>query len=267
MSRFIKFKADSDLFLSMLSSGHHKEIALLSLMAIRARRADDPVTGLKSGDCFLGDLKSIGMTEKQYRTAKKNLEKFGLATFKGANKGTVGTLTNSEVYDINAIEVGEQGANKGRTEGEQGATNKNVNKDKNEKNTTGLDLSALPEGISEQTAKDFIEHRKLLKKPLTQRALNGCMATAAKAPSHGLTPDQVIDEAIIKGWMKPEPEWVAKSIAKDGGNVTPIRKTVDGKPCEYNLQPSGSVLDSQGVVKGWVFGGVFCDNPEYRRQA
>jgi len=106
-----------------------------------------------------------------------------------------------------------------------GTQHKKVNKVKKEKNTTGLDLSALPEGISEQTAKDFIEHRKLLKKPLTQRALNLCMTTAAKAPSHGLTPDQVIDETIIKGWMKPEPEWVANSLSKQQpGNVTQFRR-------------------------------------------
>jgi len=201
---------------------------------------------------FLSELKTEGMIVQE-----------------AGHLTTITTICNySRFQDSNTADSTANDTTGGTADSTTGGTQyKNVKKDKNEKNTTGLDLSALPEGISEQTAKDFIEHRKLLKKPLTQRALNGCMATAAKAPSHGLTPDQVIDEAIIKGWMKPEPEWVAKSIAKDGGNVTPIRKTVDGKPCEYNLQPSGSVLDSQGIVKGWEFGGVFCDNPEYRRQA
>lgn len=125
---------------------------LLTLIAMRARRTEDGYNphNLKVGQAMIGDYKSVGFTsEKVYRNVKIKLEKWGFAAFKGANRGTIATLLNSEVYDINADEKGEQkggqradkgrtegdpGADNGRTEGGQGATNKNGNNDKNDKN-------------------------------------------------------------------------------------------------------------------------------------
>lgn len=260
MNRFIKFNPESDLLAAMIAKGRHREVILLSVMAMRARRADDPVTGLKAGQCFLGDIGSLGMTEKQYRVAKKNLEKFGLASFKGASQGTVGTILNTEVYDINASEQGEQRADEGRSRGDQGASNKKDKNVKKEKNTTGgsaLDLSKLPDGVSEELARDFIEHRKQIKKPLTQRALDLCLGEAAKAPDHGLTPEEVINETIVAGWMKPNPEWVVKRLGNQApaNNVTPLKRK------------NGPVRDEHGQIKGWWMFEEFHPNPEYRRPA
>ena len=140
MSRFIKFNPDSDLFLMLISQGYHHEIALLSLMACRARRAECPVTRLATGECYLGDLASMGMAEKQYRTAKKRLHDYGLASFRGSSKGTIGKLLTSDVYDINAIAKGEQrddqeydqqddqGASRGASNKNKKGKNKNNNK-------------------------------------------------------------------------------------------------------------------------------------------
>lgn len=228
MSRFIKFKPHSDLFNQMIKSGKHKEFVVLSLIAARARRTDDPVTGLKSGESMIGDYDSFGLTRQQYRTAIKNLKTWGVIATKPTTKGTITKLLDSSVYDINEEEANQQLTNSQPSSNQQLTTNKNVKKEKNvknEKRAGALDLSNLPDGISEQTAKDFIEHRKLIKKPLTQRALNTCMAIAAKAPGHSLTPEQVIDETITRGWMKPEPEWVANSLSKQQpGNVTQFRR-------------------------------------------
>jgi len=40
------------------------------------------------------------MSEQQYRTAKAQLEKWGFATFKATNKGTIGQLTDTRLFAI-----------------------------------------------------------------------------------------------------------------------------------------------------------------------
>jgi hypothetical protein len=99
-------------------------LALLWLIALRAHRGSGTnIHGLKFGQAFVGDLAACGLTEKQYRVAKAMLQRGGLATFKGATKGTVATLLDSSIFDVSFNTEGEQRANKGRARGGQGATN------------------------------------------------------------------------------------------------------------------------------------------------
>jgi len=99
MSRFIKYNPDSEMSIFLQS----KPIAnhLASIIATRARRKDCLFTGLKIGECYLGDYKKIGLSEQQYRTAKNTLKRIGLATFQGTNKGTVAKLVSIDVWDLN----------------------------------------------------------------------------------------------------------------------------------------------------------------------
>ena len=157
---------------------------LLTLIALRARFSDEPsVLGLTFGQAQIGDFKAIGMTQKEYRGAKKRLARYGLATFTGTNHGTVAHLTDSRVFSLKdergvPPEGGPKGeqksegktkngasdwASEGRTEGEQGATNQNgqnaqhgQNGSKNEGKTgktgaTGASapMRALPSSIDE----------------------------------------------------------------------------------------------------------------------
>jgi len=81
---------------------------LLSVIAYRARRTGSfNVHDLAPGEALLGDYKSYGMTERRYRTAKKKLEKWQLATFRATNKGTIAKLVDASIYDINA-ELGDE---------------------------------------------------------------------------------------------------------------------------------------------------------------
>ena len=135
MQRFIKYNPDSEMakYLQTKPIANH----LANIIATRARRTDCPYTGLKVGQCFLGNVKKLGITPKQYRTAKLLLERIGFSTFLGANKGTTATLVSIEVYDINVNLQGEQrGEPQGELGDKQGANKgrltKNVKKDKNE---------------------------------------------------------------------------------------------------------------------------------------
>ena len=74
---------------------------VLSVIAQRARRTPHPTNGLQPGDCFMGDYLTIGISRQAYRTAISNLQKWGYITIHPTNKGTVVTLSNTMVYDIN----------------------------------------------------------------------------------------------------------------------------------------------------------------------
>jgi len=117
---------------------HPVENHVLNVIARRARRTKCKLTGLNVGECFIGH-KGLGLTEQTYRTAKKNLKKWGFVEFKkGArvtDAGTVAILLNTMIYDIN--EMMPNGTDNGRPTEDQRktngkvTTNNNVNKDNN----------------------------------------------------------------------------------------------------------------------------------------
>ena len=129
---------------------HPKAFVLLTIIAERARRENGHPDGLTIGQCHLGDYKSYGLTEKEYRNAKKVLterghlkiietcrtrksEKFSKSTLnlenhekrateRATRSTTIGTLAeicSTEVYDINSDDGKED---KGDRKGERGAT-------------------------------------------------------------------------------------------------------------------------------------------------
>ena len=132
---FIKLKR-SDATWELLQDP--KAFVLLTLIALRAKRTGDfNIYQLKIGQALIGDYKACGLTRKEYRNAKGRLKRHGLADFRATNKGTIATLLDNSIYDINE-EVsgpakGNHTTNQGPAEGDQEATNKNEKKGKNEK--------------------------------------------------------------------------------------------------------------------------------------
>jgi phage replication O-like protein O len=94
--------------------------------------------------------------------------------------------------------------------------NKQNNKTKNtntkEKTSSlffkGISFEYLSDEISIESAQSFIDHRKLLKVPLTQRAFDLAMNEASKGPNIGITPEQAIDETIAAGWKGINIAWL-----------------------------------------------------------
>jgi hypothetical protein len=82
---------------------------LLSVIAWRAQRtAGFNRHNLKPGEALIGDFKNYGMSEQNYRTAKRILSEAKFATFKPTSKGTVSRITNTRIFDINADSINEQ---------------------------------------------------------------------------------------------------------------------------------------------------------------
>jgi hypothetical protein len=127
---------------------------LLTVIALRARRADGfNRHSLHAGQALIGDYKAYGLSEREYRSAKDRLERYGLARFKPTNRGTIATLSDRKIYDINETRARQTdddlATDKRRADDEQATTNKNEKNGKNEKKSScnpgapGLRLSEL----------------------------------------------------------------------------------------------------------------------------
>ncbi len=115
---------------------------LLRIIAKRAKRTNDfSSKGLKIGEALIGDYRNYGMTMRQYRTAKMKLEKWKFATFRATNKGTIATLLDTYIYDINENNIDNQQDNqetiKRQSRDNQETTNKKLRSKESEevKNT------------------------------------------------------------------------------------------------------------------------------------
>lgn len=94
--------------LELLASNHHA-LVLAYVIAQRANwRLGFNRHGLAFGEAMLGDHDSCKMSEREYRTAKATLAKWGFATFRATNKGTIGKLTDTRLFSINASMSDEQ---------------------------------------------------------------------------------------------------------------------------------------------------------------
>jgi len=88
--------------------------------------------GCNFGEAFLGDFEKCGMSERNYRTAKKQLAGGNFAAFKPTSKGTIAWLTDTWLFKINPPKTGGQTADKRRTTGGQPTTNLNLKAGKQE---------------------------------------------------------------------------------------------------------------------------------------
>ena len=84
-------------------------------------------------------------------------------------------------------------------------------------------IVAAPVGVSQSVWDDFKTLRKAKKAPITQRAIDGLIAEAAKA---GWTLEQALTECCVRGWQAFKAEWVAKPANK----FDVVHTTVPSKP-------------------------------------
>ncbi|ACL04488.1 hypothetical protein Dalk_2796 [Desulfatibacillum aliphaticivorans] len=137
--------------------GDPAAFTLLAQIAYRAKRTNGVcMTSLEPGQALIGDHKSVGLTQKAYRLAKKRLEKYGLATFQGTNKGTIASLQNGLIFEINADNLPE---NRGQARGKQGASKEAIqgasnNIDENNINSNCYDQNKTPGGQAEGQSKE-----------------------------------------------------------------------------------------------------------------
>ena len=125
---------------------------LLYFIAMRAWRGPGrSPRDCDMGEALIGDYSKMGMTQQNYRTAKKHLEKMGFITTKSTTKGTVAKLVNTEIFDPN-FDFGNDQIN-GHLTNKQRATNQQVTTNNNCKNSNNWNKRHPPNmnGVSNST--------------------------------------------------------------------------------------------------------------------
>lgn len=80
-----------------------------------------------------------------------------------------------------------------------------------------IDISqAYLYGVSDEAAQEFIDWRKSIKKPLTQRAFERAMAAAVRCSELGISPDKAIEIVIDKGWQGVTFEYIKAELERRG---------------------------------------------------
>jgi hypothetical protein len=134
---FVKLNRSDETFELL---GDPNAFTLLGVIALRARRtATFNVHNLQPGQALIGDYQRYGMSRQQYRSAMQRLRHWGLADFKPTSKGTIATLRDARVYDVN-VEPEQPSphhpaTNDQPTANHRATTNKNGKNGKKEKNT------------------------------------------------------------------------------------------------------------------------------------
>ena len=134
---------------------------------MRAWRGPDiSPRGCGIGEALIGDYSTMGMTEQEYRTAKKHLKKMGFITTNSTSKGTIAKLINTELFDPNFDfgndQINGQLTSKQRTANGQATTNNNCKNSNNwnkrhPSNMNGVSNSTMPVWKKIQVLEDKIE--------------------------------------------------------------------------------------------------------------
>lgn len=197
--RFIKFiPSEEAMFLVT-----HKNVAyqnafrLLTIIAERARRYNGHLDGLTIGQCHLGKWAEYGMSEQNYKTAKKILERMGQIKIVETNRtrkkkeltvrnsfnshfsknpttgitteGTLVELISLMIYDIN-IEEGNDRSNVQLTTGQRLANDK-LRKNKKEKKEKNKEKE-LKETLGASLLADFFSSLKFSYPPINEKKLH-----------------------------------------------------------------------------------------------
>jgi hypothetical protein len=84
------------------------------------------------------------------------------------------------------------------------------------RNTNSASVFSLPEWMPEKTWTLFLDHRKLVKAPVSKKAFEDFISKFQKLKDAGWPPGKVVDTMIEKGWRWFKPEWM-----KDEPNSQP----------------------------------------------
>jgi len=92
----------NEILVSEILNKNSNAFILLYFIAMRAWRGPGrSPRDCDIGEALIGDYSTMGMTQQNYRTAKKHLERMGFITTRSTTKGTIAKLINTELFDPN----------------------------------------------------------------------------------------------------------------------------------------------------------------------
>jgi hypothetical protein len=192
---------------------------VLNVIARRARRTPCKLNKLEIGECFIGH-KGLGITERQYRTAKKQLSEWTLVEFKrgrkATDKGTVAKLLDSRVYDINATEEDGRETDKGRKGDAKETTNKECNKVNNEEDNRS------PSPKEKKQSLDYDRIKEIFNSSLTKASNIVKLTEKRKKLVKKLFDDFELDYERFESYLTflndhPDAQWMFQKQPKNNG--------------------------------------------------
>ena len=158
---------------------------------------------LQEGQFIFGRKKAsseLKIKESMVYKYIKLLEKLEMINIKSNNKFSIITIEKWAFYQFDNDEEQQQKEqqrnNKGTTKEQQRNTNKNVKNVKNVKEIIYSDVPDLNEAIIA-----FIEYRKSIKKPMSDRAITLLLGKLNKMSNSVQEQIEILNQSILNGWQ------------------------------------------------------------------
>ena len=158
---------------------------------------------LQEGQFIFGRKKAsseLKIKESMVYKYIKLLEKLEMINIKSNNKFSIITIEKWAFYQFDNDEEQQQKEqqrnNKGTTKEQQRNTNKNVKNDKNVKEIIYSDVPELNETIIA-----FIDYRKSIKKPMSDRAITLLLGKLNKMSNSVQEQIEILNQSILNGWQ------------------------------------------------------------------
>ena len=186
---------------SQLAVSDMNALSILMYAADHASIKDNPISGRKLGEALIGNtvFKRV-MTPEGFRQARKRIEKYGFATMRTTNEGTVISLQGHGFADFAPLTTTNPTTNEQQTNNKPTTTKEEGKKVRKEKYTP-----PTPPGVLEESWREYLQTRTKLKAPNSPRAINTLTNKLAKFAIEGLQPNELIETANAHGWKSVYP--------------------------------------------------------------
>ena len=187
---------DSDhlaVWIYLLLNASHTEYPVLFGGKKISLKAGQLITGRKS------IASTLGISESKVRRILDLFEIDQQIDRQRSNKNSLVSILNWDKYQIFDQQIDQQATNKRPTSDQQATTNKNNKNIKNIKECKEIIYSDVPE--LNETIIAFIEYRKSIKKPMSDRAITLLLGKLNKMSNSVQEQIEILNQSILNGWQ------------------------------------------------------------------
>ena len=157
---------------------------------------------LKAGQLITGRkiiASTLGISESKVRRILDLFEIDQQIDRQRSNKNSLVSILNWDKYQIFDQQIDQQATNKRPTTDQQATTNKNNKNIKNIKECKEIIYSDVPE--LNETIIAFIDYRKSIKKPMSDRAITLLLGKLNKMSNSVQEQIEILNQSILNGWQ------------------------------------------------------------------
>ena len=187
---------DSDhlaVWIYLLLNASHTEYPVLFGGKKISLKAGQLITGRKS------IASTLGISESKVRRVLDLFEIDQQIDRQRSNKNSLVSILNWDKYQIFDQQIDQQATNKRPTTDQQVTTNKNNKNIKNIKECKEIIYSDVPE--LNETIIAFIDYRKSIKKPMSDRAITLLIGKLNKMSNSVQEQIEILNQSILNGWQ------------------------------------------------------------------